>query len=166
MPPASDESARPSSPVCAAAEGSDAYMNRVEPVELAAFLNQLLEAERAGTRVARESRAQCSAAPERELMADIHDDEARWCAMLMAAIPRLGGEPSLKVGDFHPRAMAIADLNERLLFLNRGQGWVAKRLREMIPRVADEALRAELIAMRDNHDANIARITRFLEQRS
>jgi hypothetical protein len=33
-------------------------MNRVEPAELVDFLNQLLEAERAGTRVARESRDQ------------------------------------------------------------------------------------------------------------
>ena len=53
MPPSSDHPAPPSSPVCAADAGSDAYMNRVEPAELVAFLNQLLEAERAGTRVAR-----------------------------------------------------------------------------------------------------------------
>lgn len=166
MPPSSDNPAPPSSPVCAADAGSDAYMNRVEPAELVGFLNQLLEAERAGTRVARESRDQCTTAPERQLMADIHGDEARWCKMLIEAIPRLGGEPSLKVGDFHPRAMAIADLGERLLFLNRGQGWVAKRLGEMIPRVADAALRTELVAMRENHDANIARVNRFLEERA
>ena len=165
MPPSPDDPASPSSPVCAADGGSDAYMNRVEPTELVAFLNQLLEAERAGTRVARESREQCTTAPERQLMADIHGDEARWCKMLMEAIPRLGGEPSLKVGDFHPRAMAIAELDERLRFLNRGQGWVAKRLGEMIPRVADAALRTELVAMRENHDANIARVNCFLDER-
>jgi nitronate monooxygenase len=141
-------------------------MNRVEPAELVDFLNQLLEAERAGTRVARESRDQCITAPERQLMTDIHGDEARWCKMLIEAIPRWGGEPSLKVGDFHQRAMAIADLDERLRFLNRGQGWVAKRLGEMIPRVADAALRTELVAMRENHDANIARVNRFLDTRS
>ncbi|MBK6962323.1 MAG: hypothetical protein IPH23_14865 [Gammaproteobacteria bacterium] len=122
MPPSSDNSAPPSSPVCAADAGSDAYMNRVEPAELVAFLNQLLEAERAGTRVARESREQCTTAPERQLMADIHGDEARWCKMLMDAIPRLDGEPSLRVGDFYQRAMAISGLDERLRFLNRGQG--------------------------------------------
>lgn len=165
MPPSLDHPAPPSSPVCAADAGSDAYMNRVESAELVAFLNQLLEAERAGTRVARESREQCITAPERQLMADIHGDEARWCKMLMDAIPRLDGEPSLRVGDFYQRAMAIAGLDERLRFLNRGQGWVAKRLGEMIPRVADAALRAELVAMRENHDANIARVNRFLDER-
>jgi len=63
MPSSPDNPAPPSSPVCAADAGSDAYMNRVEPAELVDFLNQLLEAERAGTRVARESRDQCPPRP-------------------------------------------------------------------------------------------------------
>jgi nitronate monooxygenase len=32
----------------------------------------------------------------------------------------------VKVGAFYGKAMAIADLSERVAFLNRGQGWVAK----------------------------------------
>jgi nitronate monooxygenase len=66
------------------------------------------------------------------------------------------------VGDFHQRAMAIAALDERLRFLNRGQGWVAKRLGEMIPRVGDGELREALVEMRENHVANIARVNDFL----
>jgi len=159
---AAEDSAPPSSPVCAAAAGSDAYQHRAEPAELVEFLNLLLEAERAGTRVARESLPHCATAAERALLEDVFADEARWCAMLSAAIVRLGGQPSQTVGDFHQRAMAIAALDERLRFLNRGQGWVARRLGEMIPRLGDGELREALVAMRENHVANIARVNDFL----
>ena len=156
------EDSAPSSPVCAAGAGSDAYQHRAEPAELLEFLNLLLEAERAGTRVARESLPDCATAAERGLIEDVFTDEARWCAMLSAAIARLGGRPSQAVGDFHNRAMAIAALDDRLRFLNRGQGWVAKRLGEMIPRVGDDELRQALVEMRENHVANIARVNDFL----
>lgn len=157
-----EEAVSPSSPVCAAADGSDAYQHRAEPAELIEFLNRLLEAERAGTRVARESLPHCATAAERALLEDVFTDEARWCAMLSAAIARLGGQPSQTVGDFHQRAMAIAALDERLQFLNRGQGWVAKRLGEMIPRLGEGELRQALVEMRENHVANIARVNDFL----
>ncbi|MFZ5655072.1 MAG: DUF6306 domain-containing protein [Pseudomonadota bacterium] len=156
------EPSPPSSPVCAAADGSDAYQHRVEAEELLAFLNVLLEAERAGTRVARESGADCKTAAERALLDEVFADEARWCGMLTAAVAALGGTPSAATGDFHPRAMAIGDLGERLRFLNRGQGWVAKRLGEMIPRVGDPGLREALIGMRENHLANIRRVDDLL----
>ena len=48
----------PSSPACLAHEADDAYMGYATREELAAFLNELLEAERAGTGVARGQTAQ------------------------------------------------------------------------------------------------------------
>ena len=36
--------------------------------------------------------------------------------------------------------MAIEDLAERIAFLNRGQGWVVRKLRELIPKVRDASL--------------------------
>ena len=45
----------PSSPACLAHEADDAYMGYATKDELAAFLNELLEAERAGTGVALKS---------------------------------------------------------------------------------------------------------------
>ena len=47
-------------------------------------------------------------------------------------------------------------------FLNRGQGWVARRLGTMIPRLPEGELRGQLIAMRENHRANIAHVNDFL----
>lgn len=152
----------PSSPVCAAGAGDDTYMHSAAADEVLELLNVLLAAERAGTRVARESRRDCATAGERALLDDIFADEANWCRVLSTAIVALGGTPTAETGDFHGRAMAIADLDERLRFLNRGQGWVARRLGEMIPRLREGELRGQLIAMRENHDANIARINDFL----
>ena len=43
--------------------------------------------------------------------------------------------------------MAIAELRERVAFINRGQGWVVKKLREMLPRVRDDELHTRLPGM-------------------
>lgn len=145
----------PSSPVCYAAEASDTYMGFAPREELLAELNQLLEAERAGARVAR---ASARSAPHRghaELMKAVGADEARWCAMLSRQIRRLGGAPSRTVGAFHAKAMAISDPIERLAFLNRGQAWVVRKLEALTPKVREDGLHADLRAMLDSHRTNI-----------
>jgi hypothetical protein len=124
--------------------------------EIIAFLNELLEAERAGARVALDSARQAGDDKFGALLEHIRHDEARWCAMLLRHISRLGGQASPHMGAFHGKAMAVEGLPARLAFLNRGQGWVVRKLREMIPRLQDEALRADLEEMLESHVANIA----------
>jgi hypothetical protein len=103
------------SPVCYAADADAAYMGYAPRSELIAALNILLEAERAGAKV-----ALASAKPPigtdspmhdayRPLMLSVRDDEARWCAMLTRHIQHLGGEPSQRTGDFYGKALAITD---------------------------------------------------------
>ena len=53
-------------------------------------------------------------------------------------IERLGGRVAT-MGAFHAKAMEIEDLTARLVFLNRGQGWVVHKLREIMPRIPDDA---------------------------
>ncbi len=72
------------------------------------FLNELLEAERAGARVALESARQAAPGALADLLQDIRHDEARWCAMLLKQIERLGGTASPRMGAFHAKAMEIA----------------------------------------------------------
>jgi hypothetical protein len=124
--------------------------------ELTVFLNALLEAERAGARVTLESAREAGTGPIAELMLSIQRDEARWCAMLSRHLKALGEVPSPAMGAFHGKAMAIADMGERLVFLNRGQGWVVRKLRETIKRVRDDGLSADLTEMLVSHEANIA----------
>lgn len=145
-----------SSPACSMHEADEAYMGYAGKDELIALLNELLEAERAGARVTLESAAAAGSGAIAELMRTIQRDEARWCGMLQHRLKALGGAPSSKVGAFYGKAMAIADLGERIAFLNRGQGWVVRKLREMLPRVRDNQLHADLTQMLRSHEANIA----------
>ena len=128
----------------------------IEQTELIALLDELLEAERAGARVTLESARAAADAPTAALLMAIHRDEARWCAMLLQHIKAAGRTPSTKVGGFYGKAMAIADLGERIVFLNRGQGWVVRKLRDMLAHVKDESLRTDLTEMLRSHEGNIA----------
>jgi hypothetical protein len=144
-----------SSPACAMHEADDAYMGYAGKDELIAFLNAFLEAERAGARVTLESAHAAGSDPIAELMRAIQHDEAHWCAMLARHIKVMGAIPSPMVGAFHGKTMAIQDLGERIIFLNRGQNWVVRKLREILPRVRDNLLHADLSEMLRSHEANI-----------
>src|ERR1700730_4896799 len=131
-----------SSPACFMHEADDVYIGYAGKEELTVILTELLEAERAGVRVAHESAVTARGAALGELMLAIEKDEARWCAMLAGHLRMLGQPPSSKLGAFYNKAMAISDLGERIAFynkamaisdlgeriafLNRGQGWVVR----------------------------------------
>ena len=132
--------------------------------ELVQALNELLEAERAGARVTRETAQQIPTSQDLHgLVVDIQHDEVKWCGMLMNVIRSLQATPTDVTGAFHGKAMAIADLTERLVFLNRGQAWVVRRLQTLIPRIQDAAIQAELQTMLDAHVGNIERVDRRLQ---
>ena len=130
--------------------------------ELTSELNELLEAERAGARVLLETAQQN---PPQNLAVQINEiqrDEVRWCKMLMNVIKSLDIEPSRKTGAFYNKAIAISDLKERLIFINRGQGWVVRRLSEIIPRIQDVNIRKQLEEMRNAHVDNIELVKKSL----
>jgi len=153
------------SPLCYADEAGDAYAGFATRDEVLAFLNELLEAERAGARITAHSAAEAGDAKRRELLDDIRKDEARWCTMLLKWMGVLHGEASPRTGAFYEKCLAIRDLDERIAFINRGQGWVVKKLEAMLPRVRDDALHADLRAMLESHEENIARANAALAGR-
>ncbi len=130
--------------------------------DLVLALNELLEAERAGTKVTLQTGTELADPALKALVAAVQRDEAHWCAVLSKAVRRLGGEPSTATGAFHAKAMAITDLRERLAFLNRGQAWVVRRLQALLPRLGDTAIREDLAAMLAGHEENIAALERRL----
>src|SRR3546814_9591970 len=75
--------------------------------EIIAALQELLEAERAGARLALVSRSEAEAPDMKNLIETIHADESRWCAMLSREIKRLHAEQSQICGDFYEKAVAI-----------------------------------------------------------
>ncbi len=144
-----------SSPACSMHEASDTYMGYASAAELVAELNELLAAERAGARVALKSRRETPSPVTDEYFRALARDEASWCSMLARHIADLGGVPTAAIGQFYPSAMAIAETRTRLAFLNRGQGWVVRRLKEILPRVRNDRLHADLRNMLTSHERNI-----------
>lgn len=130
--------------------------------EFVAFLNELLEAERAGARTLREWLDELD--PEsRALLATVQRDEARNCALLVELVIAEGAKPSLATGRFYRRAKALHDWAERLRFLNRGQAWVARTIAQALPRVRDEYARLVLAEMGESHRANIEVCSKLLD---
>ncbi|MGH7973840.1 MAG: DUF6306 domain-containing protein [Limisphaerales bacterium] len=126
--------------------------------ELLTFLNEMLEAERAGAKALLHISKEAQDATASALAMAVHHDEARWCAMLIAAIRLHGGVASDATGAFYEKVLAIADAKARLAFVNRGQGWVVKKLKEAIPHIADEHLAKDLAVMLTSHEENIAKV--------
>jgi hypothetical protein len=154
---AAPEEAAGGSPACSMHEAADAYMNYAGIDEVLAFLNRLLEAERAGSRVALDTARDAGIGPIAASMQAIRRDESEWCAMLRRHIQALGAAPSPRIGEFHGKAMAIGALGPRIAFLNRGQAWVVRKLRQILPRIRADRLHADLTRMLQAHEINIAR---------
>ena len=91
-------------------------------------LNELLEAERAGVETLSRLFPAATGPEMQKLFEDVRDDEAWSCAGLVQSIRTLGGAISEKKGDFAEKVMGEPTLAARLRLLNRGQGWVVKRL--------------------------------------
>jgi Domain of unknown function (DUF6306) len=154
------------SPPCLAHEVDPAYMGLAAPEplsrdELVALLNTLLEAERAG---AKALAWYVKTTPEGELrdaLGAVGRDEGRYVALLGRLLRSLGATPSEATGAFFKKARAIDGPADRLAFLNRGQGWVARKLAEALPRIADPEIRAALEEMHRTHVENVARCEEF-----
>ena len=157
-PPRSDEEpATYSSPPCFMHELDDASLGYLGRAELMALLNELLEAERAGARLAaRLSRDAADTTAAATLQA-VAQDEGRFCAMLGGKVAGLGGTPSQATGGFYDKVMALPDWAARCALLNRGQGWVVRKLQEALPRIREDALHRDLKEMLEVHQHNIRR---------
>ncbi|OMG72139.1 2-nitropropane dioxygenase [Burkholderia ubonensis] len=122
---------------------------------LLAVLDELLEAERAGARVASETVAEIHDPELHRLVAGIRLDEAHWCSVLVDAIRSLNATPTRKTGAFYEKAMAIDDLAERMAFLNRGQRWVVRKLQALLPTLDNPEIHHALTLMLVSHEKNI-----------
>lgn len=123
--------------------------------EIIPVLKELLAAERAGARVTIRSMLDCRDTKYREVFQSIYQDEVRWCEMLATWLYRMGQTPSRRVGNFYEKAIKIRDLEERIGFLNKGQAWVVKKIKQLAITNSNTALQEDLNDMLINHVANI-----------
>jgi nitronate monooxygenase len=153
------------SPACYADEADQAYFSApvpIAPEELIAQLNSLLEAERAGAKTLAYYLKTSEPGALRDALDVVGRDEARYAALLTRVIREHGGDASAATGDFFAKAKALDDPRERLVFLNRGQGWVVRKLAELLPRLADAGTRDPLAEMHHTHVENIRMCEKFL----
>lgn len=148
-----DDERKPASSPCYADE------MRQEPygtAELLSLLNELLESERAGARGLIELSKRPHPPELVSLLQSLAQDEGRFCVMLRRHIRRLGGTPSDATGVFFDKLITREGLAAQFSLLDRGQSAVVRMLAEMLPRLRDDELHADLLEMHDVHIDNIA----------
>lgn len=118
------------------------------------LLQDLLSAERAGARVAGESLQHCDDPAQRTLLEQIRQGEIDSCKRVLNCLNHLGVEPNRETGAFYAKAMAIESLDERLAFVDKGQQWVIRKLREYLPGCTDAFIRSEMEKMLNIHEVN------------
>ncbi|MGH8682832.1 MAG: DUF6306 domain-containing protein [Burkholderiales bacterium] len=125
--------------------------------EQVAFLNRMLEAERAG---ANALLAMLEAHPRRgeawAALRRVHADEAHNCVLLGKQIQRLGADYSHATGDFLGKLLAIEGGRARVAFLVTGLRWAVKRFDEALPRLDGEA-QDTIAGIREAHRRSIER---------
>jgi hypothetical protein len=126
-------------------------------------LNELLEAERAGVDTLSRLFPEARSPEMQKLLAEVRDDEAWSCAGLVRSITTLGGAISEKKGDFADKVMGEPTLAARLRLLNRGQGWVVKRLDVLLGEGLPAAVGGFLEEMKTRHLTNIAACEQLAE---
>lgn len=120
--------------------------------ELSAFLNRMLETERAGAKalVAFMDEHERNG-PAWTTLRQVQADEAHNCALLGRLLDRDGVPHSHATGEFHAKALAVAGRRARIEFLMRGLGWAVREFNAALPRIADPEARALVARMRDSH---------------
>ena len=132
--------------------------------ELIDLLNRLLEAERSGVKAVSGMVKPLKEGALKEGLKKAKGDEARYVAGLHGFLKRLGVTPSGKVGDFADKLLAIEEIVEQLRFLNRGQGWVARKVEGLLPALTEPEMRDFFTEMLDTHRKNIAWAEKMIEQ--
>jgi hypothetical protein len=136
-------------------EADDVYMGYAGKDELNAFLRDLLAEEQAGACVGGDIENVTNDRPLADLMRRMQQDQAHWCAVLVRHLKARRAEP--KTGAIDSSALIAGDLRASAGWLKNNQVSVARKLREMLPRVRDAQLHKDLSGMLQSHEANIDR---------
>jgi len=130
-----------------------------------AFLNRMLEAERAGAKALVVFMDEWPRnGPEWKVLRKIHEDEAHNCALIGELLKKAGVDYSHATGEFYGKAIAVRGAKERIAFLVRGLRWAVKRFDEALPRLDPDAKKL-FARMRDSHLRSIAACEKIAQPR-
>ena len=132
--------------------------------ELIELFNTLLECERAGVKVLTEYEKDFAGNDKAvELVVASRHDEGKYCRLMFDYLRELGADISRNTGSFAEKALAVEGKAERLAFLNRGQGWVAREIAKALPRIPYPHMREGLQEMLETHRENIDRTRALID---
>jgi hypothetical protein len=135
-----------------------------ERTEWCAFLNRMLEAERAGARALLEFLGEYPRdGAAWKALRKVQGDEAHNCVVLGELLKRAGEPYSHATGEFLDKALALQGRRARLEFLCRGLGWSVREIEAALPRVADKAGAEALARIRDTHRGSLANCNALLK---
>lgn len=123
--------------------------------KLAAVLNQLLEAERAGHALLDAMTKETANVELKSLFADFTDLEIGDVSVLEGLIRLHGGTPSARVGDFAQKVLSLDSLHDQINLLSRGQAWVAKKVEQALALNPSPDIAAFLKEMANRHRHNM-----------
>ena len=131
--------------------------------ERAAFLNRMLESERAGAKALVVFMDDFPRNGEAwKMLRNVQADEAHNCALIGKLLEKSGTGYSHATGEFYDKAIAVKGTRARIEFLVRGLKWAVKRFEEALPGLDGEA-RELFTRMRDSHLRSIAACERLAQ---
>jgi len=134
--------------------------------ELVAFLNRMLEAERAGARALVVFMGDWPRhGAEWQSLRKIHEDEAHNCALIGAQLKGLGHDYSHATGEFYAKAVTVEGARERIAFLAKGLRWAMREFDRALPAISDTQIRTLFQGMRERHERSAAACERIAKQR-
>ncbi|MEB0121595.1 DUF6306 domain-containing protein [Pseudomonas sp. CCI1.2] len=129
-------------------------MNKMVKSDTIELLQELLEGERAGARIALDSLKEAHDERQATLLSQILIGEVESCRLIINCINYLGDLPSPNIGDFYIKAMRIENIIDRINFIDKGQRWVIKKINKHLELTSSEFVRKELEMVLDIHILN------------
>ncbi|HEU4353836.1 MAG TPA: DUF6306 domain-containing protein, partial [Burkholderiales bacterium] len=127
------------------------------------FLNEMLEAERAGAKALVVYMNDFPRNSETwKILRQIQADEAHNCALIGKLLERSGTPYSHATGKFYDKAVAVKGPKARLEFLVLGLKWAVKKFEQALPQLDPEASDV-FVKMRDSHLRTIAACERLVQ---
>jgi hypothetical protein len=116
---------------------------------------ELLEAERAGVKCLDVMADHATDMGKKELFTHFRNDEGRFRAGLFPFLQARGATPTVNVGAFADKVIALPTEAEQVALLVKGQAWVVRKIDEIPPAELDAEERAFFADMREVHVVNI-----------
>ncbi len=125
-------------------------------------MQELLEAERAGVKCLDAMADHASDMEKKELFSLFRNDEGRFCAGLFGLLQARGAVPTMNIGGFADKVIALPTEAERIALLVKGQAWVVRKIDEIPAGEKNTEEKAFFAEMREVHVVNIDKCREFI----